>query len=197
MHRDLSLNRKATSPPSQAMAPCLGLNPTSTGPPSLCRNSAWSQQEFTERSCRVGSNSLRQYSPRWCCRRRLPPAGRCYCTGWRTGSRRERSSQRDTTFGSQRRHLGPRSATVHLGLAGADHVIVKIRRRASSKTRRPSTPPHVPAAYCHASALMTSPPLIVFRPSQTGMLMLFLTNRTEPSPSKRLIPPGWRLREPA
>ena len=38
---------------------------------------------------------------------------------------------------------------------------------------------------------MTSPPLIEFSPSQVGMLTLFLTNRTEPSPNMRLLmPPG-------
>src|SRR5262249_6246315 len=32
---------------------------------------------------------------------------------------------------------------------------------------------------------------------QIGWLIVFLTNRTEPSPIRTLIPPGWRLRAPA
>ena len=41
----------------------------------------------------------------------------------------------------------------------------------------------------YESELMTSPPLIVFKPNQVGMLTLFLTNRTEPSPISVFTPP--------
>src|SRR4051812_10291824 len=49
----------------------------------------------------------------------------------------------------------------------------------------------------NASALMTSPELIVLTPIQIAGLMVFLTNRTEPSPNATLIPPECRLRAPA
>jgi hypothetical protein len=43
----------------------------------------------------------------------------------------------------------------------------------------------------NASPAMTSPPEIVPRARQIVPLMVLLTNRAPPSPSRTLIPPGW------
>ena len=48
----------------------------------------------------------------------------------------------------------------------------------------------------YASALRISPMLIVFSAFQFAAVMLLLTNRTEPSPNRVLIPPEWRLFDP-
>ena len=47
----------------------------------------------------------------------------------------------------------------------------------------------------YESALTTSPPAIEPRATQVGRLTEFLKNRTEPSASRELTPPGWRLRD--
>ena len=38
--------------------------------------------------------------------------------------------------------------------------------------------------------------MIVLSAIQVAGLIVFLTNRTEPSPKRALIPPAWRLRDP-
>ena len=86
-------------------------------------------------------------------------------------------------------------------------------RRSSSRTSRGITPTTDPCpSPCHRSrsstehpglaavdqyesALTTSPPDIEPRATQVGRLTEFLKNRTEPSASKELTPPGWRLRD--